>query len=157
VVDWRGAPESGVRRIDCWIALVCETQSKLNGAGDAALMVHHTERRTQTYAWLGELGMIEQVEYFSAKLEASLLGYVKGFIGRKIVVRHSGNPKACVNPGFISIREGSRLREATCVEPMFSPDRTVARYAFVASWSVVWPNDATAHAEARGATSKILR
>ena len=120
-------------------------------------MVHHTERRSQTHAGLSELRMIEQVEYFSAKLQASLLGYIEGFVGRKIVVRHSGNPKACVNPGFISIREGSRLREAARVEPLFSCDRTVARYALFASWSVVWPDDATTQAEARGAASKILR
>ena len=48
--------------------LKTESQSKLNRAGEAALMVHHTERGSQTHARLGKLRMIEQVEYFSTKL-----------------------------------------------------------------------------------------
>ena len=120
-------------------------------------MVHHTERGSQTHARLGKLRMIEQVEYFSTKLQIGLLGYVEGLVGREIKVRHASGAQARVNPRFVSIREGPRFREAAGVEPLQGPDRAIARYALITSWSVVWPNDAATQAKPGGAPSKILR
>ena len=44
-------------------------------------MIDDTEAGPQTDAGLRELGMIEQVEYLSTKLQRSLLGYVERLVG----------------------------------------------------------------------------
>ena len=68
--------------------LVGESQGELNRTGEAALMVDHAEVRSQADARLGELRMIEEVEYFSAKFQLGSLGYVERFVGRKIEVHN---------------------------------------------------------------------
>ena len=69
--------------------LVGESQSELNGTGEAALMVDYAEARPEANARLSELRMIEQIEYFGAKFQLGPFGYLKGFAGRKIEVHNS--------------------------------------------------------------------
>lgn len=81
-------------------------------------MIYNTERGSQTHSGLGELGMVEEVEYLAAKFQLCLFRYVEGFVGREIEVHNSSSPHAGVNPRLIAKRKGPGFREATGVEPM---------------------------------------